>query len=276
MLKKQAESVSRVVLVTGASGGIGSACVRQFLNQGWRVSATALPGPDLERHSGPDVLVIPGDLTSAPTRQRIIDETLARYGRVDALINNAGIGLYETPVETQLDLMERLFDLNVTAALAMAQAVVPVMRRQKSGSIVNLGSVAAFSALPWAAAYCASKAALHSFNDALRREVSRDGIHVMKVCPGIVDTNFRANVLAGAAPVKVSGIQRVVTPDAVAAGIVRGINSRRHTVYVPQIGRLFRLVEYLTPGIMDWYTGGLATPPKTSGVYEDTGVARAR
>lgn len=251
---------ARVVLITGASGGIGSACVQEFLGGGWKVSITALPGLALQRLGGTDVLVVPGDITSRQVRQDIIEQTLLTYGRIDVLVNNAGVGLYASPTGEQLDLMSRLFEVNVFAALAMAQAVIPAMRRAGSGSIVNVGSVAAFSSLPWAAAYCASKSALHSLNDALRRELRTDRIHVMKICPGIVDTNFRSNVLGGVAPARVASIRSVVSPEAVAAAILNGVENRRQTVYVPAIGRLFRLVEFLSPRLMDWYTGRLAAP----------------
>ena len=148
LIKTKGVLSSRVALITGASGGIGSACVRQFLSAGWQVAITALPGPDLERLAGPDVLIVPGDITSEHVRRQIVDETLARYGRIDVLVNNAGVGLYSSPTAVELDLMLRLFDVNVFAALAMAQAVIPTMRRVGSGSIVNIGSVAAFSSLP--------------------------------------------------------------------------------------------------------------------------------
>lgn len=128
------------------------------------------------------------------------------------------------------------------------------MRRLGSGTIVNLGSIGGYVSLPWAAAYSASKFALHALNDALRRELQRDCIHVMNMSPGIVDTAFRTNVLGGVAPLRVAGIRRTVSPEAVAEGVLGGIEHRRRTVYVPKIGRLFRLLELLSPRVMDWYT----------------------
>jgi NAD(P)-dependent dehydrogenase (short-subunit alcohol dehydrogenase family) len=273
--KGERNQSSRVALITGASGGIGSALVQEFLNAGWQVSATALPGPGLDILAGPDVEIVAGDITSEEVRREIVEQTLGRFGKIDVLINNAGVGLYASPTGVPQDLMLRLFDVNVFAVLALTQAVIPSMRRLGSGSIVNIGSVAAFSSLPWAAAYCASKSALHSFNDALRRELRKDGIRVIKICPGIVDTPFRSNVLGGVAPAKVASIQRVVTPQAVAAAIRRGIENRSRTVYVPEIGRLFRLVEFVSPGLMDWYTGRLAESTSHSTVEsETTPVAR--
>jgi short-subunit dehydrogenase len=107
--------------------------------------------------------------------------------------------------------------------------------------------------LPWAALYCASKFALHAVNDSLRRELRDAGIHVMKVCPGIVATGFRDHVLAGSAPGGVEDIKRVVTPDQVAVGILRGIERRRLNVYVPWLSKAFMSVDFVAPRVMDWY-----------------------
>jgi short-subunit dehydrogenase len=204
--------------------------------------------------SAKDIFVISGDIASDHSRRRIVEQTLAHYGRIDVLVNSAGIGLYGLPSSVPLDLTIRLFEINVFAPLAMAQLVIPEMRRLGSGTIVNLGSVGGYVSLPWASAYSASKFALHALNDALRRELRRDRIHVMNISPGIVDTAFRTNVLGGAAPPRVAGIRRTVSPDAVAQGILDGIKDRRRTVYLPRIGRLFRLIEILSPRVMDWYT----------------------
>lgn len=258
------EGSRRVALITGASGGIGVACVRHFLNSGWRVAATALPGPDLDRLSGRDVLVIPGDLTFDRARWNIVEGTLANFGRIDVLVNSAGAGLYGPPSSVSIDLTRRLFELNVLAPLAMAQLVIPAMRRLGSGTIVNLGSVGGYVSLPWAVSYSASKFALHALNDALRRELREDHIHVVNMAPGIVDTAFRANVLGGAAPARVANIRWVVSPEAVAKGILNGIMKRRRTVYVPKVARLFRLLDFLAPRVMDWYTGLFLAPPAAS------------
>jgi len=101
--------------------------------------------------------------------------------------------------------------------------------------------------------YCATKWALHCIDDSLRRELKRYGIRVIKLCPGIVDTNFRDHVLAGKAPRLVEDIRRVVTPDQVAAALVRAVERDRRTVYVPRIGLPFTALEVLSPALMDWY-----------------------
>jgi short-subunit dehydrogenase len=143
--------------------------------------------------------------------------------------------------------------VNVFSALALTQLVIPVMRNQGSGTIVNIGSVGGRVSLPWAVMYCSTKWALHCVSDSLRRELQGSGIRVMKVCPGIVDTKFRDHVLAGKAPTPVENIRRVVSPDAVAAAMFRGVERNKRTVYVPRIGWAFISLEFFAPWLIDIY-----------------------
>jgi short-subunit dehydrogenase len=246
-------TVRRVALVTGGSSGIGAACVRKLLARGWRVSVVALPDSDLDWLAGLDILMTPGDITSQHVREAVVEQTLYRYNRIDVLINSAGVGLYACATEVPMPLFSRLLDVNVLAPLALAQMVVPVMKRQGGGSIVNIGSVGGSVALPWTAAYSASKFALDAIHDSLRRELRGDCIHFLKVCPGIVDTEFRNHVLAGAAPRAVTSIRIVVSPETVADRILSAIRQQRQTIYVPWIGRLFALGGALAPWLMDFY-----------------------
>jgi short-subunit dehydrogenase len=198
-------------------------------------------------------LVIAGDLTVTGIRERFVSAALQEFGRVDVLINNAGVGLYANPTDVPIELARKLMELNVLTPLALAQMVTPGMRSRKSGAIVNVGSVGGHVALPWAAIYCASKFALHALSDSLRRELKLDGVHVMKVCPGIVRTDFRKHVLAGQAPEKVEGIRRTVSPAEVASAIACGLEAERSLVYVPHIWRLFRALDFFVPKMMDWF-----------------------
>jgi len=150
--------------------------------------------------------------------------------------------------------------VNVLAPLALAQVVIPTMCNQSTGVIVNIGSVAGSVALPWAVAYSASKSALHAIHDSLRRQLRGSPVHLIKVCPGIVNTDFRKHALAGAAPPGVQQIRRVVSAEAVAAGILRAIKRRRKTVYIPRIGVLFALAGALTPHLMDRYLARFFVP----------------
>jgi short-subunit dehydrogenase len=132
------------------------------------------------------------------------------------------------------------------------------MRRQGSGTIVNLGSVAGNVSMPWAFGYSASKFAMHALDDSLRRELRSEGIRVVKVCPGIVDTRFRQNVLGGSVPGQLTDLRPLVSAERVAKVIFKAVDSRSSgTVYVPHIGRLFSAMEHFCPWLMDWYLARL-------------------
>ena len=139
---------ARVALITGGSTGIGAACVRLCLAAGWNVSVLALAGPNLEWLRSLGVVVTPGDITCEKTRETALNRTLASFGRIDVLVNNAGVGLYALPTATSPAHFTRLLDVNVVAPLALAQSVIPVMQDQGFGTIVTMSSVAARAALP--------------------------------------------------------------------------------------------------------------------------------
>lgn len=244
----------KVVLITGASDGIGASCARLIGERGARLSLTALDG--FEREDSDNRVVVPGDITSAAVRSEVVQRTIARFGRIDVLINNAGVGQYGYPTEVDTEISKRMFDVNVFSALALTQLVVPHMREKKSGTIVNIGSVGGKVSLPWAVMYCATKWALHCVDDSLHRELEGTGIRVMKVCPGIVDTKFREHVLAGTAPDRVEDIRRVVSPDQVASAIMKGVERGKRTVFVPKIGFIFTSLDFFAPRVMDWYLRG--------------------
>ncbi len=246
----------KVVLITGASDGIGASCARLFAARGAKIAVTGLSNAGFAETGSATRLVVEGDITSAETRTAVVEQTLARFGRIDVLVNNAGVGQYGYPSEVDTEISKRMFDVNVFSALALAQLVIPQMKAQHSGAIVNIGSVGGKVGLPWAVMYCATKWALHCVSDSLRRELAGSGIHVMKVCPGIVDTKFREHVLAGAAPQNVENIRRVVSPDQVAASLIRGLERGKKTVFVPKIGFIFTSLDVVAPRVMDWYLKG--------------------
>ena len=247
------QSESKVMLVTGGAEGLGAACVNVFQQAGWKISILSLPGPELESLASPEVLTVGGDVSSEVVRGFAVAQTISRFGRIDLLINNAGVGLYAPPSSVDLNLSRRIFEINVFAALAMAQLVIPIMLRQKTGTIVNIGSVGGLVSLPWSVMYSASKFALHAIDDSLYRELRPKGIRVTKVCAGIIDTGFREHVLGGKAPAEVYSIKRVVSPHQVAAKIYQAVEIGARAVYVPRIGRLFTAMGIATPWLMDWY-----------------------
>lgn len=243
----------KVVLITGASQGIGASFAKLLRDRGAKLSLSGLPDESFQSYSGPDSVITAGDITDAAVRRDIVSRTLDQFGRIDVLINNAGVGQYGYPTEVDTDISKKLFDVNVFSALALTQLVVPSMKARRDGLIINIGSVGGKVSLPWAVMYCATKWALHCVDDSLHRELRGSGIRVMKVCPGIVETKFRDHVLAGTAPGEVKDIRRVVTPDQVAAAAIRGAEKGKRTVFEPKIGFVFTSLDFFAPGIMDWY-----------------------
>jgi short-subunit dehydrogenase len=239
----------KVVLITGASEGIGAACAAEFARCGAKLSLTARNEAGLARAGGEGALLTPGDLTSEDTRRRVVERTLERYGTIDILINNAGVGSYMPSWAAPMDETRRMWELNFFALLGMIQLVVPQMRERRDGTIVNVGSIGGKMTLPWLTLYSASKYAVGSLTEGLRMELRRDNVHTMLVCPGYVRTNFQQNVIGGHPP---SDIQRsrkfAITPEECASVIRRGVERRSRTVMAPASGWMLVALYRLFPG----------------------------
>jgi short-subunit dehydrogenase len=246
------EIAGKVVLITGASQGIGAACAAAFGKRGARLSLTARSEEKLRRVGGGQALITAGDLTCPETRELVVRRTLERFGTVDILINNAGVGLYGPAWRTPFELARQLFEVNFFAALGMIQSVVPLMRARQSGMIVNVSSVAGKVSLPWLTLYSASKAALISLSEGLRRELLGDGIRVVTVCPGYVTTDFSAHALGGNPPRRVPGRGRFgITAEQCAEAMVRAVEREARTVVPPGIARVFVAFDRLFPAFLD-------------------------
>jgi short-subunit dehydrogenase len=172
---------------------------------------------------------------------------------VDALLNNAGIGLYAPSHEAPLDDTRYLFELNLFAPLALIQSVVPEMRRQGGGMIVNVSSIAGKVTLPWLTLYSASKFALGSMGEGLRMELKKDKILVMTVCPGYVKTRFQDHVLSGRPPQSIRDAKQfAITAEQCARAIADGMERDARTVLAPRAGWLFVGMARLFPALVDW------------------------
>jgi short-subunit dehydrogenase len=242
----------KVILITGASEGIGAACAEVFRKRGARLSLIARNEDNLKRHAGPADLVTAGDLRDASSRTAFVQRSLDHFGRIDVLINNAGVGLYAPAWRAPLDQTREMFELNFMAPLHLIQHVVPPMRSAGAGFIVNVGSIAGKVTLPWFTLYSASKYAVGSLTDGLRMELRSFGIHTMTVCPGYVKTRFQDNVIAGTPP-KLAGLRKqwAITPEKCAEDIARGVERSARTVVTPATGWLLIALERLVPTLVD-------------------------
>src|SRR3954464_12555137 len=147
----------KVVVITGASEGIGAACAAAFRKRGALLSLTARSQERLEAVGGAEALVTPGDLRDERTRASLIERTMKRFGRIDILINNAGVGLYQPAHRADLASVRAMFELNIFAPLDLIQKAVPHMKKSGGGTIVNVGSIGGKITLPWFTLYSATK-----------------------------------------------------------------------------------------------------------------------
>lgn len=196
------EIKDKVVIVTGASSGIGEATARQFGREGAKVVLAARRVDRLETlaqeiaamNTGAETFVVQADISKLEDIKSLIQETLEKFGRIDVLVNNAGFG--------RLDWLEKLdpvkdiqaqFDVNVMGVIQTTRQTLPIMMKQRSGHIINMGSMAGLVATPTYTVYAATKHAVHGFSEALRREVKPWGIDVSMIYPGGVKTEFQSH-----------------------------------------------------------------------------------
>ncbi|MBS0578267.1 MAG: SDR family NAD(P)-dependent oxidoreductase [Proteobacteria bacterium] len=178
------------VLITGCSSGIGRALVRSCAARGWLVCATARNIGDIADLAGGRTTVQALDVTDEASRTGAIEAAVSRHGGISALVNNAGYALPGAVEDLDLDEVRAQFETNVFGAIRLTQLVVPHMRAQGSGLIVNMSSMGGVLTFPGGGAYHASKYALEAFSDALRFELKGFGIDVLVIQPGLVRTSF--------------------------------------------------------------------------------------
>jgi short-subunit dehydrogenase len=242
----------KVVLITGASEGIGAACAAEFAASGARLALNARHEDKLRASAPSGALLVPGDVTVESDRRRVVERTLAHYGAIDILINNAGAGYYQPSWEMPMEDVRFLMELNFFAPLAMTQLIVPGMRERRSGMIVNVGSIAGKVPLPWMTLYTVSKYALGALTDCQRMELKGAGIHTMTVCPGYVQTNFQKNVRHGRTPERVHKARRfAITAETCARAIRHGVEREARTVVTPRAGWLFVIAMRLFPSLVE-------------------------
>lgn len=180
--------MSKVVLITGCSTGIGRDLAQRLTRSGYTVVATARKVETLNDLEC--TLKLPLDVTQSDSVTNAVAETLKQFGRIDVLVNNAGYAIRGVLEETPLEQARQVFDVNVFGVLRMIQAVVPHMREQKAGRIINISSIAGKLSMPVNGIYSASKFALEALSDALRIELAPFGIQVVVVEPGAIKTQF--------------------------------------------------------------------------------------
>jgi NAD(P)-dependent dehydrogenase (short-subunit alcohol dehydrogenase family) len=187
------EIKAKVALVTGASSGIGEATAARLTKAGYKVYGTSRRGAQLGKRS---FEMLPLDVTSDESVGAAIGEVIRRDGRIDLLVNNAGFGVAPAGAEeSSLHQARSIFETNFFGLVRMTRAVVPHMRRQGSGRIINIGSVLGFLPMPYGALYAATKHAVEGYSESLDHELRTRGIRVSVIEPAYTKTSFDANVM---------------------------------------------------------------------------------
>jgi len=258
------EWAGKVVVVTGASMGIGEAIAKTFCDQGARVVLLSRDAARIdaarERVGHPErTLAMACDVRHREDIDRAVGLTLHHFQRIDVWVNNAGHGLMDSVAQVDMAKLREMFDTNLFGAVAAMQAVIAVMRRQGGGTVINISSVAGHIPLPFHAGYSATKFALNAMGKAAGVELKKDGIHVLTVCPGYVRTDFGKNAVRGNESKQVRpGAVKGISAERVAQATLRGYLKHRREVIVPWTMVVPQKIYQMFPGLVEWAMGRMA------------------
>jgi short-subunit dehydrogenase len=249
----------RVALITGASSGIGEAVARRFAQSGWDCGLAARSyerllqlAQELERNHSVLCLPLRMDVAEMDSIQRGVQACLERFGQIDALVSNAGVG--------RLDWLERLqpqedirksIEVNLIGSMWIAREALPDMIRRRRGHIIFMASLAGFVGTPTYSAYAASKFGLRGFAEALRREVSAWGVNVSAVYPSSVETSFARTSVEARRTGMTTPEWLLLSPSEVAEAVYGLLRKPRAALVLPGVMRLVIWINRIWPGLVD-------------------------
>jgi len=231
----------KVVWITGASSGIGEAIAYKLAKEGCKLIISARRVDELNRVKSnlnineENILILPIDLEEHNNANKWTQKVVDKFNRIDILINNGGISQESFALNTTSEVEQKIMDINYFGNISLSKAVVPIMKKQKSGKIAVITSIIGKFGLPRLSTYAASKHALYGFYDSFRLEIKEDGISVLLVCPGFINTNVTLNAITGDgstfkknSPAQENGMKT----DVLANIFVKAIKSNRNHKYI--------------------------------------------
>ena len=249
----------KVVIITGASSGIGLALARNFAKRKAKVVLAARSYDKLKvieedlKVFNKQILIVKTDVSKEPDCKNLIDKTIEAYGKIDILINNAGISMRALFETTELSVIKQLMDVNFWGAVYCSKYALPYLLKS-TGSVVGVSSIAGYKGLPGRTGYSASKFAMHGFLEVLRIENMKKGLHVLIACPGFTASNIRNTSLTA------DGTQQGESPrdegkmmsaEEVGSHIIKAIEKRKDRLVLTSQGKLTVILNKFFPKFMD-------------------------
>jgi short-subunit dehydrogenase len=249
----------KVVIITGASSGIGWALAVEFAKQGAYVVAAARSKSNLEKlvtdqkNSNGKVMAVVTDVSREEDCKNLIDTTISKFGKIDILINNAGVSMRALFEDTDLSVIKRLMDVNFWGTVYCTKFALPHLLKSR-GSLVGVSSVAGYKGLPGRTGYTASKFAMQGFLGVVRAENIKKGLHVLIACPGFTSSNIRNTALAadgsqqGESP---RDENKMMSAEDVAIHILRSVKKRKRNLVLTTEGKIIVLFNKFFPTLLD-------------------------
>ena len=250
---------SKVVVITGASKGLGRACAIHFASKGAKVAVIARDQSGLQKTlsdmkiagNGADVISVNADVTDRTQVKSLIKKVADTFGSIDILVNNAGQNISGKIEELNTTKLDYIFRLNFFGPLWLMQEVIPIMKRKQCGQIINVSSIAGRRGFPFGGGYCASKFALNGLTETARVELAKHNIHVMLVMPAGIDTQFNADTIKCSRDFAERTDVSLMTPEYVADKIIRAAERKKRTVVIDNKGKVILSLNWLSGTIVD-------------------------
>lgn len=249
----------KVIIITGASSGIGQALAKEYANSNFKVVLVARRRNKLdelarELSQKTDALAIPTDITKEEECKSMVEKVIDEYGRIDILINNAGISMRAMFIDLNLEVMRKVMDVNFWGTVNCTKYALPHILKNK-GSIVAVSSVAGLHGLPARSGYSASKFAIHGFLETVRIEHIHNKLHVLVIAPGFTSSNIRKTALTangtpqGGTP---RNEKKMMSAETVAKKIKKAIRQKRRFITITPVGTITNLLKKIWPAFLDW------------------------
>ena len=249
----------KVVIITGASSGIGKACAFAFADAGADVVLASRNIDELKNISqmisslGVKALPVAADVSKESDCKNLIEETVKNFGRIDVLINSAGISMRALFEDVQLDVLKRVMEINFWGTVYCAKHALPHLLKSK-GSLVGISSIAGKTGLPGRSGYSASKFAMEGFLQTVRIENLHKGLHVLAACPGFTASNIRSSALNASGEKQGESPRdenKMMQPDVAAEKILKAVVKRKRDLVLTSEGTLTVLLSRFFPSLLD-------------------------